>query len=247
MSEELKRIEKLEKLLAENGIIEEFGEKIPTYSFSKIKFEELKKLVKIHQNFIDDNIFDDWFLFVYDILDDDIIFLKKLIDKNIKLINLYREEDLKVNFIVPLINKIDYFFIKDNIRNFYNEKLTYKTDKFIFNGETDFMVSKGLIESEKPYFFIQKFKKGFVNTNPEPQLLAELISAIEINNEITIKGAYIIGATWNFVILEKLGKNKYQYFVSRDFNCTNIIDLKDIYKNLLFIKNEIIEIIKNTN
>ena len=38
-------------------------------------------------------------------------------------------------------------------------------------------------------------------------------------------------------ILEKLEKDKYQYFVSRDFNSTNIEDLKDIYRNLLFIKN----------
>jgi hypothetical protein len=62
-----------------------------------------------------------------------------------------------------------------------------------------------------------------------------------------MKGAYIIGAIWNFVILEKLGKNKYQYFVSQNFDSTKIEDLKDIYKNLLFIKNEIIEIVKKEN
>jgi hypothetical protein len=59
-----------------------------------------------------------------------------------------------------------------------------------------------------------------------------------------MKGAYIVGAVWHFVILEKLGPNKYQYFISKLFNATNIEDLKSIYQNLLFVKNEIIEITK---
>ncbi len=155
--------------------------------------EELKSLVDIKMNLLDDTIFDIWFNNKI-IVDNDLeLFLKELIRKNIKLINLYDEEDLKVNFIVPLIHKVDYFMFKNNIRNFYHEPLRYETDRFIFNGRTDMVVSKGLIKSEKPYFFIQEFKKGFVSTNPEPQLLAELISAIELNNETMMKGAYIIG------------------------------------------------------
>ncbi|MFK5975047.1 MAG: hypothetical protein QM493_00945 [Sulfurovum sp.] len=45
-------------------------------------------------------------------------------------------------------------------------------------------------------------------------------------------------------ILEKLGKDKYQYFISSNFDSTKIDDLKDIYKNLIFVKNEIIEMVK---
>ncbi len=56
-----------------------------------------------------------------------------------------------------------------------------------------------------------------------------------------MKGAYIVGAIWHFVILEKISTNKYQYFVSKIFNATNIEDLKFIYQNLLFVKNEILE------
>ncbi|MDQ7046610.1 MAG: hypothetical protein Q9M39_02965 [Sulfurovum sp.] len=96
-------------------------------------------------------------------------------------------------------------------------------------------------KATNPYFFIQEFKKGFISSNPQPQLLAELISAVELNNETSMRGAYIIGENWNFVILEKLGKDTYQYFVSRTFNCTRIDDLKDIYKNLMFVKEQIIE------
>jgi len=63
-----------------------------------------------------------------------------------------------------------------------------------------------------------------------------MISGVELNNILSMRGAYIIGAIWNFVILEKLGENKYQYFVSSNFDSTKIDDLKDIYKNLLHIK-----------
>ena len=106
------------------------------------------------------------------------------------------------------------------------------------------MISKGLVYSQKPYFFIQEFKRGKSNSDPEPQLLAELISAVELNNWKTIKGAYLIGANWNFVILEKLEKHRYQYFVSRTYDSTRIDDLNDIFKSLLFIKDEILTMIK---
>ena len=219
-------------------------EGIPTYNFSNIKTSQLIKLVEIEENLIDDSRFNVWFDYQYTFVDDTVSFLKELIRKNIKLIKFYKEEDLKLHFLSHLFGHIDFKSFENNFRDFYNELLQYKTDKFIFNGETDFVLSKGLKTAEKPYFFIQEFKKGIRPSNPEPQLLAELISAIELNNEITMKGAYIVGATWNFVILEKLGKDKYQYFLSRDFNSTNIEDLKDIYKNLIFIKNEVIEISK---
>ena len=242
LEELLKKNIELEKRI--NKLEGKNGNGIPTYNFSKIKTEELKSVVDIKENLIDDTIFDKWFNDKITITTKKKNFLKKLIEKNIKLINIYDEEDLKVNFIVPLILDIDFLILKDNIRSFYHEPLRYETDKFIFNGKADFIVSKGLKIAEKPYFFIQEFKKGKVRTDPEPQLLAELISAIELNNEISMKGAYIIGATWNFVILEKLGKNKYQYFLSHNFNSTNIEDLKSIYKNLMFIKKELIKMTK---
>jgi hypothetical protein len=193
---------------------------------------------------IDENKFDFLFNNNITVSDEVSIFLEKLLKKTKPLIKYYKEEDLKLHFLSHLFGIVDFTSFENKFRDFYNEPLIYKTDKFIFNGEADMIISKGLFKSERPYFFIQEFKKGFRPTNPEPQLLAELISAVELNKEKTMKGAYIIGATWNFVILERLEKHKYQYFVSHDFNCTNINDLKSIYKNLIFIKNEIIEIVK---
>ena len=231
-----KRVNKLEGK-DDNGI--------PTYSFSKITENELFSLVDIHRD-LNDTIFDTWFHNNIEISDETVAVFVKLIKNNIQLIKTYNEEDLKVNMIIPILNRIEFKSFENEFRDFYELPLTYKTENYTFTGTTDFVVSKGLFRSKKPYFFIQEFKKGKVNTDPEPQLLAELISAIELNNELSMRGAYIVGENWNFVILEKLGKNRYRYFVSRTFNSTNIEDLKEIYKNLIFVKKEIIEMIKGT-
>ncbi|MEA3229172.1 MAG: hypothetical protein U9P38_08895 [Campylobacterota bacterium] len=230
--EELEELKELKEL--QNNTIQ-------TYSFSSIKYEELETLVSIEENINKQDIFSTWLENDLKISNDIVKFLEYLIKRNIKLIKFYHEEDLKVNFIMPLVNKIDFFLLDDNIRSFTDEKLIYKTEKFIFNGEADFIFSKGIKKAERPYFFIQEFKQGKTARDPEPQLLAELISAIELNSEISMRGAYIVGAIWNFVILEKLSHDKYQYFVSQNYDCTKIEDLKDIYKNLLFVKNEVIQ------
>jgi len=43
----------------------------------------------------------------------------------------------------------------------------------------------------------------------------------------------------NFVILEKVEENSYRYFVSENFDSSKIGDLKAIYKNLVFVKDDI--------
>ena len=238
----MNEIERIELLEAQ---IRELKQKIISYSFSEIKLRDLKELVDIRQNIKERDKFDSWFNNSIVINQDIEEFLIKLVEENIDLISSYTEEDLKMYVLSPLLNHINFKLLDINLRGFYDEVITYKSDNFIFTGKTDFLFAKGFKISQKPYFFIQEFKKGIKGSNPEPQLLAELISAVELNRETAIKGAYIVGENWNFVILEKLGENKYQYFISRTFNSTNIEDFKMIYTNLLFIKNEVIEIVKN--
>ncbi|WP_069472968.1 hypothetical protein [Candidatus Marithrix sp. Canyon 246] len=216
-------------------------EDIPIYYFSKIKDRELRELVNIKQNF-SLKIFDLWFNQTINLKDHEIKFLTELLDKEFNFIRIYKEEDLKVKFIAPILNKVDFRNIEKEIRDFYEEKITYKTNKFIFTGNTDFLVSKGLEYSEKPYFFIQEFKKDKEISYPESQLLAELITAVELNDFKIIKGAYIVGAIWNFVILKKLAENTYQYFISINFDSSKLTDLTAIYKNLLVVKEEIFKI-----
>jgi hypothetical protein len=65
-----------------------------------------------------------------------------------------------------------------------------------------------------------------------------------LNEWKSIKGAYITGGNWHFAILDKLALHKYQYFISPNFDSTKIEDLKSIYKNLLFVKNEILAMVE---
>ncbi|MCK5521494.1 MAG: hypothetical protein KAI83_00030 [Thiomargarita sp.] len=215
---------------------------LPIYYFSQIKEHELRSLVNIKQKLTTD-IFDNWFNNEITLKDDEKLFLTELLTKEFHFIRIYKEEDLKVKFIAPILNKIDFRDIDKEIRDFYEEKIIYETDQFIFTGITDFLISKGLEYSEKPYFFIQEFKKGKEAYYPESQLLAELIAGVELNDFKMMKGAYIVGAIWNFVILEKLAENQYQYFISINFDSTKIAELKAIFKNLLFIKNEIFNLV----
>ena len=238
---ELKILNKIEKLESEVAALKycqvEKSTGLPSYQYNKISFNQLENLVDIQQE-ITKYQFDYWFNANISIDDTIVVFLEKLIDKEKRYIKIYNKEDLKVNFIIPVLNKVN-FKISDNIRSFYEEEITYTSDSFIFNGTTDFLVSKGFRRPKKPCSFIQKFKNSRSNIFPEPQLLAELISAVELNDWKIIRGAYIIGAIWSFVILERLKVGKYQYFVSKNFDCTKIDDLKNIFKHLTFVKNEI--------
>ena len=55
-----------------------------------------------------------------------------------------------------------------------------------------------------------------------------------------IKGAYIIGGSWHFVILEKFAQDTYQYVLSQNFDSTKLDDLLLIYKHLVCVKQEIL-------
>jgi len=237
-----KKIEELRELLLINGITENQKSKIVSYSFSKTSYEKLQELVDVNLNF-DESIFDKWFNNNIKLNDNVEPFLVKLLKKEAFILKYYNEEDLKMYFLSQIFNHIDFKMMDRNFRFFSEENLKYETDKFILNGTPDFFIARGLDKPKKPYFFIQEFKQEKGITDPEYQLLAELICGVELNNWKFMKGAYIRGINWRFMILERLKKHKYRYFVSKSFDSTRIEDLKAIYKNLLFVKNEIIEMI----
>ena len=214
---------------------------IKTYSFSKMRDSELTQLFDIEQK-INKNIFNSWFDNDISVTKDTYNFLVELLEEEQEYISFYDEEDLKMRFLSPILLKVN--FKNTDFRDFYDEKLVYKTEEFILNGEVDFTISTSLRVAKKPYFFIQEFKRAEDYSNPRPQLLAELIAGVELNSWDSIKGAYIVGAIWNFVILQRVKKHTYNYYISQNFDSTKIDDLTDIYKNLLFVKNEIIEMVK---
>ncbi|KJV06838.1 hypothetical protein [Methylocucumis oryzae] len=241
---ELKLLSEIEALKQEiQQIKNESFDKKPIFQYSKIRDSDLESVLDIDRS-LDKSAFKQWFAYTTPIDETTQAFFNNLIEENEPLIDSYSEEDLKVNFLVPILNKVHFKSFENNIRDFYELPLRYETARFIFTGTTDFVVASGLIKSKTPYFFIQEFKRQEEFGNPRPQLVAELISAVELNQWRHIKGAYIIGAMWHFVILEKLAEDKYRYFVSQHFDSMRLDDLIAIYQRLLFIKQEIIALQK---
>ena len=72
--------DEIEQLKREIAILEGRKNQISTYSFSKIKFSDLKKILTIKRAYKND-IFNIWFDNNIKILDEDIEFLSNIIDK----------------------------------------------------------------------------------------------------------------------------------------------------------------------
>lgn len=240
---ELQLLQEIEALKQKVQALEgKTDDQLPIYQYSRIRERDLKMLFAIEKK-LDARKFDAWFSAAVEIDPAVEGFLRELLEQNRLLIDSYSEEDLKIHMIAPILNHVRFTSYEQNIRDFYELPLTYATNRFILSGTVDFVVAEGLVESRKPYFFIQEFKRSEEYGNPRPQLLAELISALELNEWATIKGAYIIGGSWHFVIVEKVERDRYQYFVSQHFDSTRMEDLTGIYKHLMCVKQEILEMV----
>ncbi|TGO03376.1 hypothetical protein PN36_07770 [Candidatus Thiomargarita nelsonii] len=202
-------------------------------SFGKIEYEDLQEIVDINE-IINYTVFDDWFNFDYKLSQEEENFLTMLLNENILFMDSYLEEELKAQFIIPLINKIN-FFCK-GIRGWYERPLKGIINNVLLHGNPDYMIARGFEKPRTPYFFIQEYKRELGDRHPKNQLLAEMMVAMQLNGEKIMRAAFIIGRIWNFVILKHLDDNKYHYFRSQGFNSLKLNELKEIYINLQAIK-----------
>ncbi len=202
-------------------------------SFSTVEFSDLQEVVDLTET-TDDTRFHEWFQFNYSLHANDTTFLDNLISRYRLLINSFSEEELKAYIIIPLINRVDFF--QGTFRDWYERPLKATIHGVLFHGFTDFMVAKGLEKPQKPYFFIQEFRrmKGR-EIDPKNQLLAELLVGITLNNTKVSRGAFVIGPLWNFVILDKI-EQKYVCSISKNFDSMKLEDLQQIYINLHAVK-----------
>ncbi len=208
---------------------------IKSYNFSTIKFSELEKIIslKSKRNF---SKFEDWFSYDYSMSELESTFLENLIDKHFLLLPSYFEDTLKIKFIGPILNQVD--FSAEYLHDWYHASLSGMLNGVEIKGFADYMVATGTREPNKPYFFIQEFKPSIPDKDPEVQLLAEMLVTIEKNQTIMMRGGYIIGQLWKFVILEKIGENQFEYFVSKSFDSLDLPDLKQIYVILQAVKHK---------
>ncbi len=206
------------------------------FSFSKITYQEICEIVDIAP-YIDDSKFEEWFSYDYKISEEENKFLTDLINNNRRHLPYYNEVHLMVRFIGPVLNKVNFF--TDKFKDWYNYYISAEINGYKLGGKCDFMVASGLKTPSKPFFFIQEFKQYIPSSDPENQLIAEMIVAIKNNKANYLKGSYVIGDSWKFVFLEKIKENKYKYYISKSFDCLDLTDLKQIFINLQFIKNKI--------
>ena len=206
-----------------------------SYNFSNIKFSDLENIVQI-KPMRDATKFNEWFSFAYKLKPTETKLFKALIDKNIMRIMSYMEEDLKAKFLIPIFNQVD--FTTDVRDDWYDASLSGMVNGVEIKGFADYMVASGTRDPRKPYFFIQEFKPSIPDRNPEVQLLAEMLVTIEKNQTNIMRGGYIIGQNWKFVILEKTRENQFEYFVSPVFDALELADLKKIYIILQAVKHK---------
>jgi len=100
--------EDLEKITRE---FKKLKNEIPTYTFSQIEHKDLRKLFDIERIF-DQKIFESWFNFEIILTDEEVLFLTELLEQEIDLIRIYNEEDLKVHFVSPILNKVNFKSLK---------------------------------------------------------------------------------------------------------------------------------------
>ena len=143
----------------------------------------------------------------------------------------WNEDELKMNFISPIMLLVGYG-IKNNYNYFFQRGITATVQGTEMSGIVDMVIASGWTKPTKPYFFLHEYKQDQANKgSARAQLLAAMLAAQSSNaNEKPLFGVYLIGASWRFVVLE--GKN---YAVKR-FDATEKEDLFQIFAMLKWIK-----------
>jgi len=140
----------------------------------------------------------------------------------LKNVNAWNEDELKMQFIAPLINIVH--FATDLYKPFSQRSLTLKTKDIEVSGIVDFMIAKGKVRPKEPYFFLHEYKQQHPSKKNDPlgQLLISMVAAQLINNNNNpIYGVLVEGRSWYFVVLHQK-----EYAVSGIFDACE----DDIYK-----------------
>jgi hypothetical protein len=144
----------------------------------------------------------------------------------------WNEDELKMQFIAPLLSIINYYsplFSPFSQRNFSAIIGDYE-----LYGRVDWVLARGKQTPRKPFFFLHEYKRELENSgDPQGQLLAEMLVAQHHNQDNNlVYGVYVVGKDWTFMILKD--KN---YAVSRPYQANEAADYEVIFKTLKEIKN----------
>jgi hypothetical protein len=163
-----------------------------------------------------------------------IAFADKMSERLMLGVEEWNEEELKVWFITPIIDFINYKV--NNFRVFLDRPLSLLVNDKPVSGKVDLFIARGKQIPNEPYFFLHEYKQENKRDNdPLGQLLIAMVAAQRKNNtQKMLYGCYISGRNWFFVVLE--GQH---YAVSPAHDATNTMVLQDILQRLLFVKSVI--------
>jgi hypothetical protein len=149
-------------------------------------------------------------------------------------IDYWNEEELKMNFIGPLVQLVNYDGKK--YRVFFDRPISIEINGIRLFGKVDMFVANGFQEPENPYFCIHEYKQeNNRDGDPKGQLLSEMLAVQALNqNNQPIYGCYVLARNWYFVVLQ----DKF-YAVSEPFISTQERYLIPIFKMLRYIKSYI--------
>lgn len=150
----------------------------------------------------------------------------------------WNEVELESKFIAPLFTFADY---DDGKIGYFMERfLEAKIGEKKLLGTVDGIISQGYLEPSLPYFCMQEFKRSQDNKGrADGQTLAAMLAAQALNeNNFPIYGLYIVGVSWNFMVLE--GND---YTISETYTADGK-GIYDIFKMLKALKIIISEEIK---
>ncbi|TAE69593.1 MAG: hypothetical protein EAZ85_12900 [Bacteroidetes bacterium] len=159
----------------------------------------------------------------------------------IDYVDFWNEQDLKVFFIIPIINIIR-FSQFEKYRTFMEATFEanlkdVQNNDCALRGRVEMVVATGKQKPQTPFFFLNEYKAQAKSiTDPKGQLLIAMLAAQSKNNglNLPIYGMYNIGQIFFFVILE--GN---EYTTSKAFDATDQQDLERIVYMLKFVKNHI--------
>ncbi|MEY4905321.1 MAG: hypothetical protein RLZZ292_3136 [Bacteroidota bacterium] len=170
------------------------------------------------------------------IIADDVseLMLAKVEPKLSLKIGAWLEEDLKMK-LLSLIFLLADFSEDQKIDIFYERSIVADINGVEVGGKVDCLVSSltGFAVPNKPYFFMQEFKKSKGDKqDPEGQMLAAMIAAQNLNNnQKPLYGAFVVGEFWYFTVLESVN-----YARSEALHLTNGKQLRQVIATLKKLK-----------
>jgi hypothetical protein len=152
--------------------------------------------------------------------------------------SLWNEEDMKVFFIVPVLQIVNFYSYKKYRTfmeaTFHAKVLDVQNKLCTLRGRVEMVVATGKQDPQIPFFFLNKYKAQIkVTSDPQGQLLSAMIAAQAKNEALNLPvyGMYNIGQLWFFVVLQDK-----EYTVSKAFDATDKDALKQIINMLQYVK-----------